>query len=723
MKLNIFKYIKIPFIKVINITGNKNSTIIISDRKIITKNELIEALYIQNEKQLNAQINSGKYLKNTFIETGNQKDYLRFFLSPIFYLDKLFDTLTILDFRYLNNILLKKNKAPFSLEINTFLTEKENLSIINCSNFFNTLSEHLNSKQDFIINEGLGWTFESKIKDNITDLDFFKAKIVLITEMAGQGKTNFLCDLVENFLLKKKVINVFLTGIEINAEDIRKSIINRIFPNNNDIEFSEILNIAEEICSENNDSFTIIIDGINENYNSKVFAKNLELFISDMQEYDFVKIIISCRSEYFKDNFTNLEKSSFSDKMSIITSLMKYDRDKDIQKKLFNIYFDTFKIGYKSINRGVKEQLLSNFLLLRIFCETYQNMELDVIDNIYKEELFTNYYIRKSEQINLKLNSIINGYTSASIDIKNFIKKVIDIMISKKQYVNIILDEIINNEAEKEIYIRFLDENILIKRDLLQNENFFSPTEVVNFTFDEFRDFLISDFLIEEVYKKDKNKFNIFLDDLNNDSPLIEGCSTFIFYKSRRSTDAELKLIINAQKWYYNVFSRCIFNIKDENIIPEDKDILKKIIYDKNVSKSKLFINLINRRGNQILNIDFLFECIREMNQEEFKENFTRQFGKNTYRYLKINESEIITVLNERLYNKDLSDNNQHSFFELLLYMFLNESSYEIQILYEKYYFRNDAIAKSQINKALTTKNELLINQINNFIRRYDITL
>ena len=111
MDLNFFKKLKLPNIKIININRNKNSKITlvenqtIIEKRIILKDELISALKKQNEAQINAQINSGKYLKNTFLEVGNQKDYLRYFCSSIFYLDKIFDIIEVLDFRYLNSNL------------------------------------------------------------------------------------------------------------------------------------------------------------------------------------------------------------------------------------------------------------------------------------------------------------------------------------------------------------------------------------------------------------------------------------------------------------------------------------------------------------------------------------------------------------------------------------------------------------------------------------------
>ncbi|BCY29355.1 hypothetical protein [Flavobacterium okayamense] len=727
MKFN-FKNIKFPSFRFISVKGNKHSTIIISDKKVITKVELIEALTNLNIRQIKAQVNSGKYLRNTFIETGNQKDFLRYFSSPIFYSEKLFDVIKVLDFRYLNDFLAKKNLELFNLDIEPFLLRQKKLSVNNAKEFFDDLHAHLDSKKRIICSHpelnNIRVTFEIKIRDLVDDLDFFKSNVVLITEMAGQGKTNFLCDYTENFLLKKKILSVFLTGIEICADDIRKSIIKRIFPDYDDIDFSEILDVAKQISKENGEYFVIIIDGINENYKSKVFAKNLEIFISDMQQYDFVKIIISCRSEYYKDNFTNLEKSTFSNDMIVIDSLMKRNIDRNIKKKLFKIYIENFKIKYKSINREVKDQLLSNFLLLRIFCETYQGKELDTIDNIYKEELFTYYYDRKSEQINLMLNDINAGQISGSIDIKKFIKKVIAKMIEKKQYVNIVLDEIIDTPSEKEIYVRFLDENILIKRDLIESENnVFSPTEVVNFTFDEFRDFLISDFLISELYVKAKDKFLEFLKDLHKDSPLIEGCSTFLFYKSKRSTDEALKLVINNQEWYKNVFSRCVFNIKDELISDDDKKIFKEILFDADFKKKKIFVDLINRRDNQVFSIDFLFDSIREMNEEEYRENFVNVFGESSFSYLKINQEEIVKILDEKLNNTIVETDSQHKLFELLLYMFLNNYSYDIKELYERYCFRYLSHGKDQIKRALTSKNESLKLEITKFLKRYEISV
>lgn len=732
MNLNFIKILKTPFFKVINVIGNKHAKVTIIEsqtvieKRVILKDELISALKNQNETQINAQINSGKYLKNTFLEVGNQKDCLRYFCSSIFYLDKIFDIIEVLDFRYLNLNLEKKTEPTFSLEIEPFLKENENLKINNSLDYFIRLHQHLESKKDFVGNHpklgNIRSKFEFKIRELVDDLIYFKSKVILITEMAGQGKTNFLCDFVENFLLKKNVINVFLTGIEMKSDDIRQSIIKRIFPDDDNITFSDILEVVEEICKEKNEYFVIIIDGINENYNTKIFSNSLELFISDMQKYEFVKIILSCRSEYYKDNFINLENSNFSNSLAVIDSLMKRNLEDKILEKFFNNYIDHFKINYSHIDRDVKGQLLSNFLLFRIFCETYENSDLDVIENIYKEELFNNYYLKKTTEINKRLNNSNGSKLIGSIDIKNFIKKIINKMIEKKQYTNIVLDEILDSSDHKELYVRFLDENILIKRDLIDYGNsIFGSSEVVNFTFDEFRDFLISDFLINDVYVNSKEEFtNFLLNEVNKDSPLMEGCSTFLFYKSRKSTNADLKSIISAQIWFKDVFAKCIFNINDEDISLEDKVNLKEILFDVTISKTNIIWNLIFSGNVKNLNIDFLFNNLLEMNDEQFKLNFTDSFGTS---YRKIDQQNVLDFLSKKLDSGWVNNEIRHKLFELLIYMFLNDRSYGVKELFEKYYFQNIEIATLELRKVMNAKNEVLKNEITKFIQRYGISL
>ncbi len=700
----------------------------------LTVPKTIEAINAQVNRQLQKQINSGKYLPKTFIETGEQKDNLRYLCDSIFYSEKCFEESEILDFRYLNEFLKKKNHSPFDFDFTQLKPKDGELTNSTCIDVFTKWCEYLTEKQKEINDIKIGSNekskFEYKFRDRIDDLKFLIAKVALITEAAGQGKTNFLCDFTENFLLKRKIPTVFLTGTEINANDLRQSVIQRVFPDSPNYTFQEFLKILKEICYAENKFFVLVIDGINENYNSKLLSQNLETFLSEILEYDFIKVVISCRTEYYEQNFSNFEKATFTKTMKKITSLISRRTDDDIKKKLFHIYFSHFKIEYNGISQEAREQLVENFLLLRIFCETYQSQKLEYIDNIYKEELFEKYYELKSEEINKRLKSNDEFKISGNFDIRNFIQSVVSFMIQENVYVNVPLDNIIANAGDKEMYVRFLDENILVKRDIQTDEKgVFTSSEVVNFTFDEFRDFLISRYLVEVLYQKSKEEFTTFLENqVTEKSPILEGCSTFLFFVSRRNSDKTLNDILFKQTWFDTVFSSCVFSLKDSQITDDDKKILRdKLINNEKYSGSIIWDLILRYDTNYYknLNIYFLFEILRELTQQQYSECFVSKFSTDRWgHYVGIKQEDLVSQIDDIIEDKKSREANYYeNLFELLIYMFINNNRWRIQDIYEKYYFRYTEQGKKQLETALKSKNEALIKEVNQFMESYEISL
>lgn len=723
-------------IKEITTSVKADTSFLVEERlsQKLTVPKTIEAINAQVNRQLQKQISSGKYLPKTFIETGEQKDNLRYLCDSIFYSEKCFEESNILDFRYLNIFLAKKKHQLFNFDFKQLKPENGEITISNSNELFLKWYDYLSKKQQEIIDIKISSNekskFEYKFRDRIDDLKFLLAKVALITESAGQGKTNFLCDFTENFLLKRKIPTVFLTGAEINANDLRQTIIRRVFPNSPTYTFQEFLNILKEICYAENKFFVLVIDGINENYNSQLLSQNLETFLSEILEYDFIKVVISCRTEYYEQNFLNFEKATFTKTMKKITSLISRRTDDDIKKKLFHIYFSHFKIEYNGISKEAREQLVENFLLLRIFCETYQSQKLEYIDNIYKEELFEKYYELKSEEINKRLKSNDEFKVSGNFDIRNFIQCVVKFMIQENVYVNVPLDSIITNPGDKEMYVRFLDENILVKRDIQTNEKgVFTSSEVVNFTFDEFRDFLISRYLVEVLYQKSKEEFTTFLENqVTQKSPILEGCSTFLFFVSRRNSDKTLNDILIKQPWFDTVFSSCVFSLKDSQITDDDKKILRdKLINNEKYSGSIIWDLILRYDTNYYknLNIYFLFEILREFTQQQYKECFVSKFSTDRWgHYGGIKQEDLVSQIDDIIEDKKSREANYYeNLFELLIYMFINNNRWSIQDVYEKYYFRYTSQGKKQLKTALKSRNEVLIKEINQFMESYEISL
>lgn len=715
----------------------KNDTAFLVEESInkkLTPQKTIEAINAQVNRQIQKQISSGKYLQKTFIETGEQKDYLRYLCDSIYYSEKCFEECRILDFRYLNFFLEKNEHSLFTFDFGQLKPKNGELTVSKSSEIFSKWSDYLIKKQQEVIDIKIGSDekskFEYKFRDRIDDLKFLLAKVVLITESAGQGKTNFLCDFTENFLLKRKIPTVFLTGAEIDASDLRQSIIRRVFPDSPNYIFQEFLNTLKEVCYAENKFFVLVIDGINENYNSQLLSQNLETFLSEILEYDFIKIVISCRTEYYEQNFLNFEKASFTNTMKKITSLISRRTDDDVKKKLFHIYFRYFNIEYTIISNKAHEQLVENFLLLRIFCETYQNQKIESIENIYKEELFDKYYAIKSDEINKRLKSNDEFKVLGNFDIKNFIQGVVEFMIKEKTYVNVPLDKIISDPKDREMYVRFLDENILVKRDIQTDEKgIFTSSEVVNFTFDEFRDFLISRYLIEVLYKKSEEEFTTFLENqITENSPILEGCSSFLFYVSRKGKDKKLNDTLLKQTWFDAVFSNCIFSLKDSQITEDDKKLLREKIIKNEKYSGSIIWNLIIRYDTNYyknMNIELLFEILREFNQKQYSECFVSKFSTDRWgHYGEIKQEDIVSQIDDVIEDKKSKEADHYEkLFELLVYMFANNNRWSIQDVYEKYYFRYTEQGKKQLKTALNSKNDALIKAINQFMETYEISL
>ena len=637
-------------------------------------------------------------------------------------------------FGFFNNLLENKNQEPLEYDFESLKPADEETTINNCNAIISKWHDYLNMKQEEVASKDIvsykKSTFEYKFRDRIVDLEFLRARVALITESAGQGKTNFLCDFSEKFLLRREIPTVFLTGAEVNASDLRRSLLHRVFPDSPNHSFEEFLDNLKSYCYEQKKFFVIIIDGINENYDSKLMSQNLETFVSELLEHDFIKIVLSCRSEYYVYNFSNFEKSSFANETKKITSLLPRHPNNDLKKKLLRIYFKHFNIEHLGIVGRAREQLVESFLLLRIFCETYQNQKLERIENIYKQELFEQYYETKSDEINQRLKNNDEFKVSGNFDIRSFIQSIIEFMINEKTYVNVPLDEIIANPKDKEMYVRFLDENILIKRDVPTNDSgVFSLSEVVNFTFDEFRDFLISQYLVEILYKKSVEEFTLFVENqVNDESPLLEGCSTFLFYVSRKSSDKDLHQILAKQHWFDEVFSKCVFSLKDSQITIDDKSILKEKLRSHKKYSYLIILNLIRRYDltyYQNLNIEFLFEFLCELNSEDYVDCFVSKF--KSYRWGRpwlIDQENLVNEIEDIGKRREGSNLVLHEkLFELLVYMFTNHRSWNIKSIYERYFFQNSEQGKKHLQKALESNNETLRTAISQFVDLYEIKL
>jgi hypothetical protein len=666
----------------------------------LTTDFVVAKLKEHTENQLQKQIATEKYIPKTFIETDELKDYLRYFLYSNFFLPMVQEEASNLDFRHLNrkNSINKKRSFDYCFEAK------------NVDDAITYLKQKHEELEGFYSN--VSYAFTRKIKDCLNSFEYFKYQSLLLTDNAGQGKTNLLCDIVQNLILKREIPTFFLTGYEINSDNIGASIASKILPNDT-FTLGEILEALDNYRREDESPILFIIDGINENSNPKEFSNKLESFLESILGNKRIKVLLTCRTEYFENNFKNLLKSSFESKIKHIDGLNN-KLDEIHKEQLINAYFHHFNIRIESIRKGVRKQLEDNFLLLRIFSEVNRGKQIISLDNIFKTDLFIQYYKAKVAEINKRLKDNDDFNIKGNIDIKSFIELIASYMINSGEFHNIPIQELIREDCHREIYMRFLDENIILKKDITTNDSIFENSEVVNFTYDEFRDFIIADFLVNKVYPSSVEKFVEFLEcNFNEKSPILEGVPLFLYSLCRKNTKAGILDIVKEQPWFDTAFIKVIFNLVDEEITQEDKELIKEFFFKNSKISKRVILELAYNRYDvdsyKNLNINFLFEIFDSLTDEQFE----------AYVYVLYNEygngvEQLVDQLETFL--EDFKE-SYHKLFKYLLYLL--PLSYKARSLYIKYFRLYHSI--NHIKDVLTCNSKNVISNVNKICEYYDI--
>lgn len=711
--------------------------------------EIIDALNKQSYNQLQKQISSGKYLPDTFIETNELKDHIRYFIAPSFFFNKIYDEINNFTFENLNRKLLRQNKNIFDFDISTRVLRGSEIKDIDALyENIAMLREYLEVKQEELVQmaNNADAFYGRKIRKSLHSLEFLQSKILLITEYAGQGKTNLVCDIVDTVLIRRGVLAMFLTGHELDASNLYATIASRIFPGRQ-FDFSILFDEIEKICIQQNKQFILIIDGLNENGKPQILSDNIESFLLEILKYSSIKIILTCRTEYLKQNFSNIEKNRELQQYIHSIEGLHHHFNEIHKERLFDTYMYYFKIDYQEFSGNVFQQLIDNFLLLRIFCEVYKGQKIGIVSNIYKDELFESYYETKVTEVNTYYR---RESTDNTFDIRLFFRKIIAYMVDNNVFENVPLDFLLETHPKYyDIYNRFIDGNVMIRRDI-ENTGVFGYKEVVNFTFDEFRDFMLTDYLLNDVYSNSKDNFYTFINNnLSKKSKIREGCGSFFFYMSRKKEDTDLNSFMQQQDWYRKLLPMLIFDIKDEYVNQNDiktikeflingfDDLLKDIEFARHFQlygginlrlyiANKLIYKKCNVKDYPNLNITILLDILHESNDIELENFINKLYPPLKRAYSSYGENndpfeKLLKILTGILDNdKPLREEaGGHNVFLFILYLlpFRNKAKH----IYAKYWkiYKNNRHFELIIN----CNSPLLKRAINLFILEYEISI
>jgi len=670
--------------------------------------------FLYFDRNVKKNITSGKYLPNVFLENRKIKQFLRDFVDPYTFCKLALERCDSFELYSLNRKRRINHRTPFEFDISPYKScvAEENIGelyrrVAELQEFLRAKYGELNTKKssDYFSLSRFG-------KQN-EHLDYVAGKLLLITTVAGQGKTNLVCDLVDKVLLTRHIPFVYLNGYEIKPDDIGKSFAEMMLPGTG-ASFDNAIKEVATYCKYKRSPIIFIIDGLNENPQPDVFASNLEVFLELVMQYDCVKVLMTCRTEYYKERFDTLD-AAFQGRMLKIEDLNVHFRNEEKQKLLRN-YLTYFNIK-ASIHPYVKNALCDNLLLLRIFCEAHQGKTLGQVHSIKREELFAEYYEMMTQKLIEKVQNE-QHYQLEKSSIAAFMENMVNYMISNDSFFNVPLPQLLKNIAkeEEEIFKRFLDENILLRKDLApEAKGAFSHKEVVNFTYDSFRDYIISAYLSDGIQPTNFSEYKRLVQQYTSSGhQLKEGIAPFLFVHAKNNRQKAACDFLAGLEWYEDIFESFIWDVNEESIDDSDVKTIQRLLLkdDPRYVAHKLVLwGRWNTDKHKLINIRLLLNHLASLDDKALSEFMEKVWPQKMLNYYgRENEKSerwyLINHMEELLYDESfMIQNDSRHVFELLLYLSSCSERYARDVYIRYLKLLNNTQQMDDVQKVTQSKN------------------
>ena len=455
-------------------------------------------------KVIQRLINDGKYIPGVFVELNDIKEILRYFIYSKKWKKRLIGSYNFVYDNAYGDILRKAcDNTSMRFRLKRRASQKEVMDVVNAAyelhdNFRKSDVEFKSDyKESQVLFEILHYPYTEALGSLVQYCKAANGKYLILTGSAGNGKTNLLCSISE-LLINLKEATIFL-----NSRDIEGDILNFLFSElglpDLYMKHKEIyLYLVNLLLTIQHKHLFIIIDAINEN-DSSGFGSRIATFINKITGYSRVKVIVSCRNEYYKERF----RECLVEKVDI--SAFEFDLKEQHYtfaaiNKIIRAYSKFFNYS-GNISPTVRNMLSEQLLLLRIFFEVNKDSNLDVF-SIRKHEIYAQYI----EVI--KQNS--GEYIVKMLD------TVADFMIENENYDEISLSDLEKAGITSELIKKTVDSSILLSKKLVFHEGTIArnENEVVYFVFDEMRDYYLARRILLENISADNVDGEAVLDKL-----------------------------------------------------------------------------------------------------------------------------------------------------------------------------------------------------------------
>lgn len=439
----------------------------------------------------------------------NWKNSLRSILSDIYNLRR--------EIRKINNYSLLSDKKELCQQITDkyeqFLNtafEFENDSFF----LFNHLEDFKKSITEFIdmCNELDGYIFEkystdSEMKEKFRDAnnslrkitislseleDFFtsrdviagKEKELLITGVAGSGKSHLLCD-VSIKRLKDDLPTIFLLGQHYSGGNPIRFIAEKLdLVNYSD---SEVLGALDALGEANKSRTLIVVDAVNEGNGRGEWREHLKMFLQQCKEFNNLAVVISCRNTY--------TEFIIPDEVLNKITVINHEGFRGYERRAALKYLGNQGISLPSVPFFSPE--FSNPLFLKTTCNAIKKMGLKEFPKGLNgfSQVFEFYLESLGKIIKQK------KHTHSNQLVKNAVRVLINKLypdnlwgISYGEAVKIINDCDFTNNGSTPLFDLLIFEG-LISYDVIE-DNLGEKFEVVRFTYERFSDYAIANHIL-----------------------------------------------------------------------------------------------------------------------------------------------------------------------------------------------------------------------------------
>lgn len=434
------------------------------------------------EKQIERLKKNGKYIPGIFIELNQTKEVLRYFVFGKKWRKRVVKEYNSIYDNFYGDILrqaCQNTSACFKLKSHTKLQNIQATvkNAIELHNGYRDRKEKL--KDDFKESQYLFEIVHYPYSDNLEKLqkyiDAACSRYFILTGSAGNGKTNLLCSISELLINLKEAV-IFL-----NSRDMNKEALTFLFKElklpDVCLKYQDIyLRLVNVLLYIKQKHLYVIIDAINENDNEG-FNSQVTEFINYLHGYSRVKIVVSCRNEYYQERFRKPLVEGVN------TPAFEYDLKEQnysttATDRIFKAYAKFFNYKGK-ISPVVQSVLSKQLLLLRIFFEVNENSDNNVL-SICKHDIFQKY-IKKVQD-------------SSGENVEELLDILSNHMLEQKEYDGVRLSDLKSAGIDADMIKKIMDSGILISKKIVTHEDTIAreETEIAYFVFDEMRDYYLA---------------------------------------------------------------------------------------------------------------------------------------------------------------------------------------------------------------------------------------